>query len=186
VAGTGDVTGGEVTGTGALQAQAALIAGVGDSGSAGTGELAAQEAFVASVGSSGSDGVGALEAQSASVVGVDVPTETAAAPRDGARWPPLRSRRHRRLRRAKHRKLHPEEIVRQQRMVQEYLDSLERKAQEPKQQKAPRFTPALARAAADAQISNIARIAALAHDRELASDELWRRQVKLVLLLALD
>lgn len=100
----------------------------------------------------------------------------------GARWP-LRGRRHPRYSRPK---LHPEEIARQQRMVQEYLDSLEQKAPPEIQRPAPKFTAALARAAADVQLTTVIRIAAAVQDRERAAEELRQRRLRLVLLLALD
>lgn len=85
-------------------------------------------------------------------------------------------------------KVHPEEIARQQRMVQQYLDSLEEKPKAPvgKPKKAPKFTAALARAAADVQLTQVVRAAAAVRDRALAAEELRRRRLKLVLLLALD
>lgn len=83
-------------------------------------------------------------------------------------------------------KIKPEEIARQQRMVQEYLDSLEPKAPPATPKKAPKFTPALARAAADVQLVTVMRVAAAIRDRDLAAEELRRRHLKLVLLLALD
>lgn len=96
----------------------------------------------------------------------------------GARRP---LRRHPRYSRPK---LHPEEIARQQRMVQDYLDSLEQKA--PAQRPAPKFTAALARAAADVQLTQVVRAAAAVRDRALAAEELRQRRLRLVLLLALD
>lgn len=83
-------------------------------------------------------------------------------------------------------KLKPEEIARQQRMVQDYLDSLEPKAPAVIQRKAPTFTAALARAAADVQLTQVVRAAAAVQDRALAAEELRQRRLKLVLLLALD
>lgn len=86
-------------------------------------------------------------------------------------------------------KLKPEEIARQQRATQEYLDSLEPKAPAAelvRPQKAPEFTVTLARAATDVQLGRIVRIAAAVRDRDLAAEELRRRHLKLVLLLALD
>jgi hypothetical protein len=120
------------------------------------------------------------------LLGVSQPT---AQSDGGARWPPLNAKSPKRHPRYAKYKLHPEEILRQQRMVEEYLASLESKAptaQEP-HKKAPTFTPALARAAADVQLVKVVRAAAEARDRDMAALELRRRRhLTLALLLALD
>lgn len=98
-------------------------------------------------------------------------------------------------------KLHPEEIERQQRMVQEYLDELERRAQEEQESKAvpagavieevqavePRLSTVMALAATEAQLHHIARsIVAAERDREVARAEFQRRYWVRALLLTLD
>lgn len=107
------------------------------------------------------------------------------------RWPaPVRPRDLDRL---------PEDIAREQRMLEEYVESLEKKekrlerapARERKkaalETPAPRLTDAMARAASVAQLMTIARVAsAAALDRKKAVEEKRRRGLTAVLLLALD
>jgi hypothetical protein len=58
-----------VTGTGALTAQAAALAGAGVSSSTGTGALSSQAAQITGAGTSASTGTGALAAQAATIAG---------------------------------------------------------------------------------------------------------------------
>ena len=62
--------GGGITGTGALVAQSATLAGVGISASRGTGSLVAQAAALTGVGKSASRGIGSLAAQAAVLAGI--------------------------------------------------------------------------------------------------------------------
>lgn len=67
-----EVAGGDITGTGALTAQAATISGVGLSVSSGSGTPAAQAATVSASGISASTGTGVLADQSSIVAGTGV------------------------------------------------------------------------------------------------------------------
>lgn len=74
-----DVTGAGVsssTGTGALSSQAADVTGAGEAAWTGTGALTAQAADVTGVGTSGSTGTGALTAQASDVTGSGVSSST--------------------------------------------------------------------------------------------------------------
>jgi len=123
---------------------------------------------------------------------------------DGAKWPVPRGGKRKRKPEAapvRPRDLDrlPEDIAREQRMLEEYVASLEKKekrlerapARERKKAEreipVPRLTDAMARAASAEQLMAIIRaVSAVELDRQRAAEEKRRRMLMAVLLLALD